>query len=69
MEEQLAVVSESSAPGTSDIALVGAATLGMSATALAVVALCLAVVYRGYFHRAKVRTSHAGGHESELAHR
>jgi len=43
--------------------------LGMSATALAVVALCLAVVHRGYFHRAKVRTSHAGGHESELAHR
>lgn len=69
MEEQLAVVSESSALGMSDTALVGAATLGLFSTALAVVALCFAVVRHGYFHRAKVRTSYAGGHESELAHR
>jgi hypothetical protein len=69
VEEQLAVVSEPSAWGISDIALMGAATLGLFSTALAVVALCFAVVHRGYFHRAKVRTSHAGGHESELAHR
>ncbi|CAB4572135.1 MAG: hypothetical protein F2621_03530 [Actinobacteria bacterium] len=69
MEEQLGVASEPSAGGISDIALMGAATLGMSATALAVAALCLAVVHRDYFHRAKARTSHAGGHESELAHR
>lgn len=69
MDDQLGVVSEPSAWGISDIALMGAATLGLFATALAVAALCLAVVHRGYFHRAKVRTSHAGGHESELAHR
>lgn len=69
MDDQLAVVSEPSAWGISDIALMGAATLGLFATALAVVALCFAVVRHGYFHRAKARTSHAGGHESELAHR
>ena len=69
MDDQFAVLSESSAWGISDIALMGAATLGLFATALAVVALYLAVVRHGYFHRAKVRTSHAGGHESELAHR
>ncbi len=69
MDDQLGVVSEPSAWGISDIALMGAATLGLFATALAVAALYLAVVRNGYFHRAKVRTSHAGSHESELAHR
>jgi hypothetical protein len=69
VEEQLAVVSEPSAWGISDIALMGAATLGLFSTALAVVALRFAVVRHGCFHSAKVRTSHAGGHESELAHR
>lgn len=69
MDDQLAVVSEPSAWGISDIALMGAATLGLFSTALAVVALCFAVVRHGYLHRPKVRTSDAGGHESELAHR
>ena len=67
MDEQPGVVSEPSGFVLGDIALVGAASLGMFSIVLAAAAVYLVVRHHGYFYKAKVRETHLADEESEPA--
>jgi hypothetical protein len=49
----------------SDIALLGAASLGMLSIVLAAAAAYLVIRHQGYFYKANVRSTHVGDEELE----
>jgi hypothetical protein len=52
-----------------DVALVGAASLGMFSIVLAAAAVYLVIRHQGYFYKARVRTTHVVAEETEPADR
>ncbi|MCF8550316.1 MAG: hypothetical protein K9G09_05440 [Pontimonas sp.] len=48
-----------------DVALVGAASLGMFSIVLAAAAVYLVIRHQGYFYKARVRTTHVVAEEPE----
>lgn len=65
MDEQPGVVSEPSGFVLGDIALVGAASLGIFSIVLAAAAAYFVLRNQGYFYKAKVRATHHGDQELE----
>lgn len=69
MDEQPGVVGEPAGSVLSDVALVGAASLGMVSILLAAATVYLVIRHQGYFYKARVRTTHVVTQETEPADR
>jgi hypothetical protein len=68
VDEQPGVVGEPSVLAWSDIALMGAASLGMLSIVLAAAAAYLVIRHHGYFYTAKVRSTHVDDQGLEPGH-
>jgi hypothetical protein len=65
VNEEPGVVGEPSVLVWSDIALLGAASLGMLSIVLAGAAAYLVIRHQGYFYKANVRSTHVDDQEVE----